>query len=163
VAGFWIRRFLEAGLSITPAAGTKVLADALKRASDADLSQEENQQVHAAALAIHTMPQTHWSLEEVANNFLAGKAREVFLATAENDATRTSTFELDRAALQRGLSYRNFRLPGDVWVSAPLDQVGDGGLVQVEPSDDGDSENSLGELLKLEAEVIQDRLGSRRV
>jgi hypothetical protein len=163
VAGFWIRRFLEAGLSITPAAGTKVLADALKRASDADLTQQENQQVHAAALAIHTMPQTHWSLEEVANNFLAGKAREVFLATAENDATRTSTFELDRAALQRGLSYRNFRLPGDVWVSAPLDQVGDGGLVQVEPSDDADSETGLGERLRLEAEVIQDRLGSRRV
>ena len=163
VAGFWIRRFLEAVLSITPAAGTKVLADALKRASDADLSPAENQQVHSAALAIHTMPQTHWSLEEVANNFLSGKAREVFLATAENDATRTSTFELDRPALQRGLSFRNFRLPGDVWVSAPLDQVGDGKLVQVEPGDGVDGESGPGERLRLEAEVIQDRLGSRRV
>lgn len=162
VAGFWIRRFLEAVLSITPAAGTKVLADALKRASDADLSPEENQQVHTAAMAIHTMPQTHWSLEEVANNFLSGKAKEVFLATAENDATRTSTFALDRPALHRGLSIRNFRLPGDVWVSAPLDQVGDGKLVQVEPSDDNKAETGPGERIRVEAEVIQDRLGSRR-
>jgi hypothetical protein len=162
VAGFWIRRFLEAVLSITPAGGTKVLTDALKRASDADLNPAENQQVHSAAMAIHTMPQTHWSLEEVANNFLSGKAREVFLGTAENEATRTSTFELDRAALERGLSFRNFRLPGDVWVSAPLDQVGDDKLVQVEPTDNGDSETGPGERVRVEAEVIQDRLGSRR-
>jgi hypothetical protein len=162
VAAFWIRRFLEAGLSITPAAGTKVLADALKRASDAELSPQENQQVHAAALALHTIPQTHWSLEEVANNFLAGKAREVFLSTAENETARTSTFELDREALQRGLSYRNLRLPDNVWISAPIEQVGDGKLVQVESTDDGASESGTGERVRVEAEVIQDRLGSRR-
>lgn len=162
VARFWISRFLGAVLSITPAAGTKVLADALKRAADADLTPAENQQVHAAALAVHTMPQTQWSLEEVADKFLSGKAREVFLATAENDATRTSTFDLDRPALLRGLSFRNFRLPGDVWVSAPLDQVGDGKLVQVEQTAEDDGETGPGERLRLEAEVIQDRLGSRR-
>ena len=162
VAAFWIRRFLEAGLSITPTAGTKVLADALKRASDAELSPQENQQVHAAALALHTIPQTHWSLEEVANNFLSGKARDVFLSTAENDAARTSTFELDRPALQRGLSYRNFRLPDNVWISAPIDQVGDDKVVQIEATDEDDSESGIGERVKVEAEVIQDRLGSRR-
>jgi 37-kD nucleoid-associated bacterial protein len=164
VAGFWIQRFLEARLAITAAAGTKVLADALKRASDADLTPEENQQVHAAALAIHTMPQTHWSLEEVANSFLTGKARDVFLSTAENEATRTSTFELDRPALQRGLSYRNFQLPNNVWVSAPIEEVGDGKTVSLEDAGaDVGGEGGPREVLKIEANVVRDRLGSRRV
>jgi hypothetical protein len=160
VAGFWIERFLEARLSITAAAGTKVLADALKRAADADLNPAENQQVHSAALAIHTMPQTHWSLQEIADNFLSGKARDVFLSAAGNQATRTSTFELDRPALQRGLSYRNFQLPNNVWVSAPIGEVGEGKTVSVEEADaDG---AGPGEVLKIEANVVKDRLGSRR-
>lgn len=163
VAGFWIQRFLEARLAITPAAGTKVLADALKRASDAELSAEENRQVHTAALAIHTMPQTHWSLEQVANQFLTGKARDVFLSTAENDTTRTSVFELDRAALDRGLSYRNFRLPNGIWVSAPIEQVGDDKLVQVETADPAAADDGLSERIRIDAEVLQDRLASRRV
>jgi hypothetical protein len=162
VANFWIQRFLESRLAITPAAGTKVLADALKRAASADLNAEENQQVHTAALAIHTMPQTHWSLEQIANEFLSGKARDVFLSTAENDATRTSVFELDRAALQRGLNYRNFRLPDNVWVSAPIDQVGDDKLVQVETQDDRVDGGGPAERLRIDADVLQDRLGSRR-
>lgn len=162
VASFWIQRFLESSLAITPAAGTKVLADALKRAASADLNATENQQVHAAALAVHTMPQTHWSLEQIANEFLSGKAREVFLSTAENDATRTSVFALDRAALQRGLNYRNFRLPDNVWVSAPINQVGEDKLVQLETQDGQVDGDGPAERLRIEADVIQDRLGSRR-
>jgi hypothetical protein len=161
VAGFWIRRFLESQLAITPAAGTKVLSDALKRAAEADLSAEQHRQVHAAALAVHTMPQTHWSLEQVANEFLSGKASQVFLASAENDATRTSVFKLDREALQRGLSFRNFRLLDNVWVSAPIDQVGEGKRVQLE-TQETDGEGPA-ERLRLEADVIQDKLASRRV
>lgn len=160
VADFWIERFLEARLSITPAAGTKLLADALKRASDADISPTENEQVHNAALAIRTMPQTHWSLDEFADTFLAGKAREVFLATPPNATARISSFELDRPALERSLAYRNFKLPNNVWVSAPIEEVGDDKLVRLERADD--AHDGTGEKISIEAEVVQDRLGSRR-
>jgi hypothetical protein len=161
VADFWIENFLEARLSITPAAGTKLLADALKRASDADISPAENEQVHNAALTIRTMPQTHWSLDEVADTFLSGKAREVFLATPPNATARISSFQLDRPALERGLSYRNFKLPNNVWVSAPIEEVGDDKLVRLERTDD--DTDGTGEKISIEAEVVQDRLGSRRV
>lgn len=157
VADFWVRRFLAAELMITPAQGTKVLADALKRASEADLSADENRQVQAAALAVHTMQREHWSLEQVAQEFLAGKAKEVFLSSVDNEEARTSVFRLDRQALERGLSMRNFRLPDGVFVSAPITEVGEGKLVQIL---DGDGD---GERLRVEADVIQDRLSSRRV
>jgi 37-kD nucleoid-associated bacterial protein len=162
VADFWITRFLEARLSITPAAGTKVLADALKRASEADISPEENEQVHNAALAIRTMPQTHWSLEEVANTFLSGSAREVFLAAAPNDIARTSSFKMDRPALERGLSFRNFKLTKNVYISAPIEEVGEDKIVRVERVD-GAAEDGTGEKVRIDAEVLQDRLGSRHV
>jgi hypothetical protein len=162
VADFWITRFLEARLSITPAAGTKFLADALKRASEADVSPEENEQVHNAALAIRTMPQTHWSLEEVGDTFLSGKAREVFLAAAPNETARTSSFKMDRPALERGLSFRNFKLAKNVYVSAPIEEVGEDKVVRVERVD-GTAADGRSEKIRIEADVVQDRLGSRHV
>lgn len=156
VANFWIRRFLEAQLTITPAAGTKVLADALKRTSEADLDQVENREVQTAALAVHTMQRDHWSIDQVAEEFLSGRAKEVFLESVDNDEARTSIFRLDRSALERGLSVRNFRLPDGVFVSAPITEVGEDKLVRILDGDDG-------ERLRVEAEVIQDRLASRRV
>jgi hypothetical protein len=160
VSDFWIERFLDAKLAITPAAGTKVLAEALRNASKAsDLTIVERRQVHAVALALHTMPQDSLSLEGVANQFLTGKAKEVFLATAENDETRTSIFKLDRAALQQRLKVRNFQLPEDVWVSAPIDQVGDGKVVQLAEQTAGDD---TVERLRIEADVLEDQLASRR-
>lgn len=160
VSDFWIERFLDATPAITPAAGTKVLAEALRNASKApDLSLEERRQVHAAALAVYTMPQSHLSLEGVASQFLTGKAKEAFLATAENEETRTSTFKLDRDALQQRLNVRSFQLTDDVWVSAPIDQVGDGKVVQLSEQSSGDGS---GERLRVEADVLEDRLTSRR-
>ncbi|HEY2716678.1 MAG TPA: nucleoid-associated protein [Solirubrobacterales bacterium] len=162
VADFWITQFLEARLSITSAAGTKVLADALKRASEADISPAENEQVHNAAIAIRTMPQSHWSLEEVANTFLSGNAREVFLAAAPNDIARTSSFKMDRPALERGLSFRNFKLTKNVYVSAPIEEVGEDKIVRVERAE-GAADDGTGEKVHIDAEIVQDRLGSRHV
>ena len=160
VSDFWIERFLDARLAITPAAGTKVLGEALQNASKAPgLSLVERRQVHAAALAIHVMPQGALSLQGVADQFLSGKAKEVFLATAENNETRASTFKLDHAALQERVRVRNFQLEDEVWVSAPIDQVGDGKVVQLADGSDGDAPN---ERLHVEADVIEDRLASRR-
>lgn len=162
VAGFWVERFLDAQLAITPVAGTKVLADGLRRASEADLSIDEKRQVHAAALAIYTMPKNQWSLEEVADQFLSGRGKEIFLDVAENEETRTSVFDLDRPTLEKRLNVRNFRLPQGVWVSAPIQQVGDGKVVQIDEHRDENGNETI-ERLRVEADVIQDRLSSRRV
>ncbi len=160
VSDFWIQRFLDAKLAITPAAGTKVLATALREASKApDLSLIERRQVHAAALALHTMPQGSVSLQGVADQFLSGTAKKVFLGTAENDETRASNFKLDHDAFDERLKVRNFHLPEDVWVSAPIDQVGDGKVVQLEEEMDGDG---AVERLRVDADVLEDRLASRR-
>lgn len=164
VARFWIERFLDAELAITPKAGTRLLADALKRASDADLTAAENRQVHAAAVALHSMPTAEWSLEQVANQFLSGKARESFLATADNDETRTSVFRIDHDTLSTGLAYRSFQLPNKVLVSAPIDEVGSPDqdkTVQLEEQPEGD-DGAPAERLRIEADVIEDRLTGRR-
>jgi hypothetical protein len=160
VSDFWIERFLDARLAITPAAGTKVLGEALRNASRASgLSLVEKRQVHAAALAIHVMPQGAISLQGVADQFLSGKAKEVFLDTAANDETRNSNFKIDHAALQERVKVRNFQLVDDVWVSAPIDQVGDGKVVQLDEDADG---GAPVERLRVEADVIEDQLAARR-
>jgi hypothetical protein len=154
VADLWIRRFLEARTTITPAAGTKLLADALKKTSRADIPPEERKQVLTAAIAVNNMQRQSWSLEQVAHEFLAGKAKEIFLAAAENDEARSAVFRLDRPALARRLNTRTFQLPEDVLVSAPINEVGDDKVVEV--IDDTD-----GERIRIEAQIVEERLASR--
>ncbi len=100
------------------------------------------------------MQRQSWSLEQVANEFLAGKAKEIFLASAETDEARSAVFRLDRSALSRRLNTRTFQLPEDVLVSAPINEVGDDKVVQV--IDDTD-----GERIRIEAEIVEERLASR--
>ena len=152
-------------MSITPQEGTRILAEALKAASTATLSQEEREQLHVATLAASAAPQRRWSVESFAQQYLEGEARERFLAAVPNDAARRSLFDIDRDALQRFVPARIFRLEGDVIVSAPLEQVGQ--VVQVERAeapvvDKQARGNAPGERLRVEGVVIDDRLGRRR-
>lgn len=162
VAEFWIERFLEAGLTITPDTGTRMLADAFRAAAQTDLSYQQREQLQGALMAVRNMPDRRFSLEQVANEFLAPAVAEPFLASAPNLESARSLFRLNRDLFDRTVNYRVFRLDTGVWVSAPLEEVGQSVVVEQAPADAVAVEGAPGERLRVEGTVVQDKLSSRR-
>ena len=61
------------------------------------------------------------------------------------------------------MNTRLFRLDTGVWVSAPLEQVGQSVQVEPAPAATAAGEGAPGERLRVEGDVVQDRLSARRV
>lgn len=167
VARFWIDRFLDAQLSISDEAGTRLLAQAISRVSEGELSLDEREQLQAAAIAVRTMPQPRWSLEEFANQMLSGDLRTRFLAEAPNDETRRSVFGFERTVFEDSLRTRIFRLDSGVTVYSPIEQVGQSVHVvrtrgAVAAAEDVVSANARGERLRVEGAVVSDKMSKRR-
>jgi hypothetical protein len=162
VAEFWIERFLEAGLTITPDAGTRILADAFRQAAQADLSYAQREQLQAALMAVRNVPERRFSLEQVAEEFLAPEVAEPFRAAAPNVESARSLFRLNRELFDRTVNYRVFRLDTGVWVSAPLEEIGQSVHVEPEPADVVGAAGAPGERVRVEGSVVQDKLSARR-
>jgi hypothetical protein len=162
VAEFWIERFLEAGLTITPDAGTRMLADAFRQAAQADLSYDQREQLQATLMAVRNMPARRLSLQQVADEFLDPPLAEPFLAAAPNPDAARSLFRLNRDLFDRTVNYRVFRLDTGVWVSAPLEEVGQSVLLEPAQAAGADEVSAPGERLSVEGNVVQDRLSARR-
>jgi hypothetical protein len=160
VAEFWIERFLEASLTVTPEVGTRMLADAFRQAATSDLSFEQREQLQAAIMAVRSQPGRRLSLQQVATQFLAPAVAKPFLASAPNEESARSLFRPNRELLDRTLNFRVFELKSGVWVSAPLGQIGDS--VLLEPTPGERAEGAPGEHLRVEGDVVQDKLASRR-
>jgi hypothetical protein len=167
VARFWIERFLDAHLSISDEAGTRLLAQTIARVSDRALTPEQREQLQAAAIAIRTMPAPRWSLEQFANQMLSDPLREAFLSEVPNEESRQSVFGLDRQVLDDSLRSRIFRLESGVTVYAPLGDV-EGVRISHVPTADAaglgeeTGRNVVGERLHVEGTVVEDKLSRRR-
>jgi hypothetical protein len=163
VARFWIDRFLDAQFSISDEAGTRLLARTISKVSDRELSPDEREQLQVAAIAVRTMPQPHWSLEQFATRMLSGDVRAAFLAEAPNDESRRSVFGFARQVFEDTLRTRVFRLDGGVTVYSPLEQVGQTvRVVRSEGAAATEGENVRGERLRVEGTVLSDRMSPRR-
>jgi hypothetical protein len=166
VARFWIDRFLDAQLSISNEAGTRLLAQTISRVSEAELRPDEREQLQAAAIAVRTMPRTSWSLEQFATQMLSDELRARFLADAPNDESRRSVFGFERQVFEESLRTRIFRLDGGVTVYSPLEEVGN--TVRVVQARRGEEatmspgENARGERLRVEGTVVSDKMSKRR-
>jgi hypothetical protein len=162
VAEFWIERFLEAGLTITPDAGTRMLADAFRQAAQADLSYEQREQLQAALMVVRNRPAQRSSLERIAEEFLAPDVATPFLAAAPNPESARSMFRLNRDLFDRTVNYRVFRLDTGVWVSAPLEEIGQSVQVTRARGRDAERAGGLGERVRVEGAVVEDKLSTRR-
>jgi hypothetical protein len=165
VARFWIDRFLDAQLSISDEAGTRLLATTISRVSETELTVPAREQLQIAALAVRTMPQRRWSLEQFANRMLSGELRDAFLAAAPNDESRRSVFGFQRQVFEDSLRTRIFRLDTGVTVLSPLEEVGQTVQVVRQQASTSDAEsdgNARGERLTVEGTVVSDRMSKRR-
>ncbi len=125
IADFWRVRFLQCTFGLAGEAGTKLLADALREATDSAITTEEKEQLFAAMAAIRNSPKSRWSLSEFADTYLQGNTKQVFLDAIPTESTRVSTFDLDREVLDSVLRFRIFSLDTGVFVSSPLAEVGE--------------------------------------
>lgn len=161
VAEFWIERFLEAGLSITPDVGSRMLADAFRQAAQADLSYAQREQLQAALLAVRNRPPQRSSLERIAGEFLSREVAAPFLAAAPNAESARSMFQLNRDVFDRTVNYRVFRLDTGVWVSSPLEEIGQSVTVTRARGEAAEVAGP-GERVRVEGTVVEDKLSSRR-
>lgn len=150
-ADFWISRFLGALFSIQGDAGTRLLASCLRRAYDNAQTQQPKEDLYAATVAVRRSPRRRWSLRDFADNYLGREARALFLDSAPNEETISSTFEFRRETFDRTLNFRIFHLDTDVWVSAPIRQIGRSVTL---------SENDS--RLSCEGRIVEDMLRTRR-
>jgi hypothetical protein len=161
VAEFWIERFLESGLAITPDVGSRMLADAFRQAAQADLSYAQREQLQAALLAVRNRPAQRSSLERIAAEFLSAEVAAPFLAAAPNPESARSMFQLNRDVFDRTVNYRVFRLDTGVWVSSPLEEIGQSVTV-TRARGDAEGVAGPGERVRVEGTVVEDKLSSRR-
>jgi hypothetical protein len=123
-ADFWIRDFLHCLLALHGEAGTRELARCLRKAYEAATVPSDKEAIYSAIASVRHSPRTRWSLRSFAETYLHSPSKEVFLQGAANTAASDSMFDFDREVFERALNFRVFQLEGDVYVSAPFDQVG---------------------------------------
>jgi hypothetical protein len=151
VADFWIVRFLDAKLGITPEQGTRMLANSLRKTWDG-ADGEQRQQLWAAMASVRQAPRTRWSMADFADQYLADDVRERFEAAAPNADALNSSFDLDRTVFDSALQFRVFQLESNVYVSAPFDEVGRSVRVT------GEAQQHL----VCEGNVVEDKMSTRR-
>jgi len=131
VADLWITKFLDARLQMSSVEGTHVLAQALRAAHNKTRDDARSQdQITAAIAALRVAANIRTSLSQVASTFLSGRAADAFLASTPAEA-QAAVFDIDQDKFDQLVQYRRFTLESGVVVSAPFDELRDGGAVQV--------------------------------
>ena len=139
-----------------------MLADAFRQAAKAELSYPQREQLQAALMAVRNMPARRFSLEQVAEEFLAPEVAQPFLKAAPNPESARSLFRINRDVFDRTVNYRVFRLDTGVWVSAPLEEIGQSVQITRAQVQDVQAAAGPGEHVRVEGRVLEDKLSARR-
>lgn len=153
-ADFWIDSFLDCQLALHGDAGTRELARCIKKAYQAAESSSEQEALHAGMVALRTSPRHRWSLASFADTYLTGASKDAFISLAANETSVHADFDFVREVFDQTLNFRVFRLEGDVFVSAPFDQVGPNRSVVV-------TDENERRLLRCEGSVVKEEVRTR--
>ncbi|MER6220951.1 hypothetical protein ABT189_10195 [Streptomyces sp900105755] len=152
-ADFWVGKFLDAQLQLGAREGSRLLAKVLRDTHDKCKDNPGAQaQVHAAILGINSSDQSLFSLQDVEDRYLSGKAAEVFHNQVKSEPLRTSRFQLDESAFESQIHYRIYTLKTGVIVSAPFEAADTVEIVEGEEQ----------RVLKLSGVIEEEKLRSRR-
>jgi len=122
-ADYWVSTFLNSRFSLTGKAGTRLLAKCLRETYDAVNEQVDRDQISNAIVAIHASQRGQWSLRTLANEYLNGTAKEMFISKSPSES-HTTAFSFQKDEFEQKLGFRIFRLEDNVIVSAPFGAVG---------------------------------------
>jgi hypothetical protein len=121
-ADYWVRDFLLACPRISPASGSRLLSNALRRAFDAATG-GDREAVVAAMLKVRSGFVRRTSLATYARAELPEGLHEPYLRGVPEQARR-ATFTLSSEVIHDQLSRRIFEAEDGVIISAPTDMVG---------------------------------------
>lgn len=124
VANYWVERFLECTLGLTPEIGTTVMAQALRDAYDA-ADPDQQAQLHTAAIAVRHGPARDLSLQDFGEQYLTEELRELVLRSSSEPQLSHARFRFRPETFDRYVTTHVYRLDNGVIVSAPLNEVGD--------------------------------------
>jgi hypothetical protein len=125
IADYWIGRFLDCRLGVTPIFGTELVARAMKKLDATLTDPDDRQTLTLAALALRHSPRTNWTLTEVARNFLPEELRAQLVASSDKPEMNDAPFSLQATRFDELVATRVFSLTSGVVVASPLSEVGD--------------------------------------
>ncbi|MFF0760571.1 hypothetical protein ACFYWH_11070 [Streptomyces sp. NPDC003737] len=152
-ADFWVGKFLDAQLQLGAREGSRLLAKTLRDTHDKCKGNLGAQaQVHAAILGINSSDQSLFSLQDIEDRYLSGRAADVFHNQVRSEPLRTSQFQLDESAFESQIHYRIYTLQTGVIVSVPFEAADTVEVVEGEEQ----------RVLKLSGAISEEKLRSRR-
>lgn len=127
VADFWIGRFLECRNGLAGEAGTRLLARAIRTAYEQCTDAGAKQDLYTAVMAMRRSPHRRLSLRDFANRYLhlETEAYDEFIAAIPNDESASAAFDFETEAFDKTIHFRIFELDNGVFVSSPLNQIGE--------------------------------------
>ena len=152
IARFWIEEFLQCCLALSPAAGTKILADSLKVMSQKTKNFDEQQKITAAVMSVRNSPKKSWTPTSFADAYFDNVLKKRFLKCLPNTVSEHLLFDFDKETFDLKVGYSSYELDTGAVVTTPLNQVG----VSVQVSE---GENPT---LTCEGRVMSERLRTRR-
>jgi hypothetical protein len=155
VANYWIGRFLDCQLGVTPTVGTQLVARALRKLDEKLSDPHERQTLTVAAMSLRASPRTNWTLQDIAEQFLPDSMREPLLAASDKPEMNQAPFQLNHELFDTLVATRVFSLESGVVVTSPISEVGD--------ADNPDKAVVVtGNQLRCEGTVAKEKLRGRR-
>jgi hypothetical protein len=125
IATYWIVRFLDCRLGVTPTAGTQLVARAMKKLDARLTDPSDRQNLTMAAMAVGHSPRTNWSLSDIAASFLPEALASQLIDSSDQPQMNAAPFALDKGLFDTLVATRVFSLDNGVVVASPIGQVGD--------------------------------------
>jgi hypothetical protein len=124
VADFWIAEFLMCSFSLRGEAGTRLVAKALRSSIDTAVESSEKEQLLGAMIELRQSPRRRWSPQQIADGYLEGTAKELFLSNFATEDTLVESFDFQPELFSEILKFRVFQLDTGVFVYSPIAEIG---------------------------------------
>lgn len=140
ISEYWLKDFLNADFSETPAAGTRRLATALRQALKANPSLTVKAEIaHASSLAPSALAGKPTSITDFCNHFgLSKAAKETIVARLSKSSLATKSFKFDPKEFKAVAPYRTVEMNTGAILTAPNDEFED--VFSTKTTKDGDVE-----------------------
>lgn len=123
ISEYWLKEFLDADFSETPAAGTRRLAKALKEAVKSINSVSVKSEIaHASSLAPTALASKNISISEFCDHFgLSAAAREAIQGKLSKPSLYQKKFQFDPAEFKQIAAFRTVEMNSGAILTAPND------------------------------------------
>lgn len=121
ISQYWITDFLNADFSETPAAGTRRLADALKKAIKANPNIEAKSQIAAAVtLATSVMSNQSTTISDFCDHFgFSTNTKSAVINQLSKPSLALKKFNFDRRVFEQTVPYRTVEVENGAMLTAP--------------------------------------------